>query len=80
MPAARRWNGEHLNANGVWKLIRDKGKFSPQETEHIRGCERCNDWVARFADMARKAGFRVAFEIPRKVSADPPWGSTPCQE
>jgi hypothetical protein len=58
--------GEHLNANRVWRLIRDNGKFSPQETEHIRGCEHCADWVASFAEMARKAGFRIAFQIPSK--------------
>ncbi len=66
MPAAlQRSKEEHLNANRVWTLIRDTGKFSPQEADHIRQCDRCRDWVTGFAEMARKAGFRIAFEIPR---------------
>ncbi len=60
---------EHLNANRVWELIRDGGKFTPTEASHMGACNHCIDWVSKFSDMARKAGFKIAFEIPKRPKA-----------
>jgi hypothetical protein len=56
--------GEHLNANRVWTLIRDSGTFTSQETTHLKSCAHCNEWVAGFVNLARKAGFKINLQIP----------------
>lgn len=60
---------EHLNANRVWGLIRDNETFAMDESSHMSGCIHCIEWVTNFADMARKAGFKIAFEIPPRPKA-----------
>jgi hypothetical protein len=55
---------DHLNANTVWKLIRDGGEFTIEETSHMRGCNLCIEWVTSFSALARRSGFKIAFEIP----------------
>jgi hypothetical protein len=55
---------EHLHPNRGWALIRDKGKLTPAETEHLRVCESCHGWLSKFSSLARKAGFSIKFEIP----------------
>jgi hypothetical protein len=62
--------GEHLHPHRGWALIRDRGKLSPEETAHLRTCSSCNDWLTKFADLARKAGFTISFEIPKKTGTD----------
>ena len=56
---------EHLHPNRGWALIRDKGQFTLAETEHLQACEVCHDWILSFAELARKSGFTISFEIPR---------------
>jgi hypothetical protein len=63
----------HLHPNRGWALIRDRGKLSPEETEHLRTCLSCNFWLAKFSSLARKAGFPITFEIPaleKKAGSD----------
>jgi hypothetical protein len=55
---------EHLNANTIWKLIRDGGQFPVEEATHLRGCNQCIEWVTNFAGLARSSGFKITFEIP----------------
>jgi hypothetical protein len=63
----------HLHPNRGWALIRDRGKLSTEETEHLRTCPSCNFWLAKFSSLARNAGFPISFEIPaleKKADAD----------
>jgi hypothetical protein len=55
---------DHLESRRAWTLIRDKGELSPGEVAHLRGCAHCNSWFTNFAELARKAGFEIAFKIP----------------
>ena len=55
---------EHLNPNRGWTLIRDGGQFTPAEITHLNTCEQCNEWLSLFIYLARKAGFRLDFEVP----------------
>ncbi len=57
---------EHLTATRAWALIRDNGKLEPDETLHLDQCEACCDWFQGFHDMAKKAGFKLSMEIPKK--------------
>jgi predicted anti-sigma-YlaC factor YlaD len=54
----------HLTAGRAWALIRDRGQFTLPEIGHLHYCTVCNNWLSKFATMARKAGFEIAFEIP----------------
>ena len=55
---------EHLTAERGWALIRDRGQLAPPELAHLHYCKICNEWLTLFASIARKAGFKIAFEIP----------------
>jgi hypothetical protein len=55
---------KHFESHRAWTLIRDKGQLSPAETEHLRECKHCHLWFSNFAELARKAGFEIAFKIP----------------
>jgi len=35
------------------------------EIEHLQTCEACHDWISGFAELARKSGFTITFQIPR---------------
>jgi hypothetical protein len=54
----------HLHPNRGWALIRDKGKLSPEEIEHLRSCATCNFWLEKFCGLARNAGFTISFRVP----------------
>jgi hypothetical protein len=60
----------HLHSNRGWTLVRDKAQLSPDEVEHIEYCERCHGWLAGFFDMARRAGFQVACNLPKLKKRD----------
>jgi hypothetical protein len=55
---------EHLSATRGWELVRTRGQFTYEESVHIAGCETCNDWMARFVEMAKRAGFEIRLWIP----------------
>jgi len=57
---------EHLQSHRGWTLVRDKDKLTDVETEHLAECDRCRAWLIGFTEMARRAGFEIGFEIPRK--------------
>jgi hypothetical protein len=47
-----------------WTLIRDGEVITQEEAAHLECCPGCNDWLAGFMTLARKAGFPISFEIP----------------
>jgi predicted anti-sigma-YlaC factor YlaD len=55
---------EHLHPNRGWTLIRDSGRFTPAEIAHLKDCSQCSEWIALFAELARKAGFIFDFGSP----------------
>ena len=55
---------EHFGSERGWLLIRDGGALTDGEIRHLEHCRACNEWLDTFAQLARKAGFRIAFEIP----------------
>ena len=59
---------EHLTATRAWHLVRDNLKLDPSETIHLDQCDSCCDWMQRFYQMAKRAGFKLSVEIPEKKS------------
>jgi len=55
---------EHLNPNRGWTLIRDGGRFTNSEIAHLRECQQCSDWLSRFTELARNAGFKLHLDSP----------------
>jgi predicted anti-sigma-YlaC factor YlaD len=60
---------EHLSPERGWALIRDRGQLTSSETEHLRYCQSCNEWLSSFVANARKSGFTITFEIPKLRNA-----------
>jgi hypothetical protein len=54
----------HLQPHRGWALIRDGGALTQVEFTHLEHCQRCNDWLVTFVNLARKTGFHISFEIP----------------
>jgi hypothetical protein len=61
---------KHLDPHRGWALIRDCGRPTSAEWNHLEDCRGCNDWFISFATLARKAGFQVSFEIPEYKCPD----------
>jgi predicted anti-sigma-YlaC factor YlaD len=55
---------EHISPDRGWLLIRDSGQLTEPEVGHLYCCSVCNDWITTFTRLARKAGFRISFDIP----------------
>lgn len=54
----------HLHPHRGWALIRDDGKFTPEEIDHLNQCAQCHGWLTKFTSLARESGFRITFKIP----------------
>ena len=57
----------HLGPAQAISLMRDGGRFTPGEVEHLKYCESCHEWIAAFADLGRKAGLKYRLELPYKL-------------
>jgi hypothetical protein len=55
---------EHLHPHRGWALIRDDGRLTPEEIEHLQKCTQCHSWLTKFTSLARESGFKITFKIP----------------
>ena len=55
---------QHLDPERGLALIRDAGRLGPAEHAHLLRCCLCNGWLSGLVAMARKAGFKITFEVP----------------
>jgi predicted anti-sigma-YlaC factor YlaD len=56
---------EHLQWERAWTLVREgNDKLTDSENNHLRECHVCNDWFSTFTHLARRVGFKIAFDIP----------------
>jgi hypothetical protein len=55
---------KHLQASRGWSLVRNKLELTPAEKQHLQHCDRCHYWLSGFTEIARRAGFEIAYTIP----------------
>jgi predicted anti-sigma-YlaC factor YlaD len=55
---------EHVSLERGSVLIREGLRPTAAELGHLQYCQTCNEWLTRFAESVRKAGFDVTLKIP----------------
>jgi predicted anti-sigma-YlaC factor YlaD len=56
---------KHLQAPRGWALVRNKLQLTLSEAQHLQQCDQCHDWFSGFTEMARRAGFEIAYTVPK---------------
>jgi len=55
---------EHLEPERGLALICEGGNLRPAEQGHLLRCCECNAWLSGLADLARRVGLTIEFEVP----------------
>ena len=56
----------HFTPKTVTAMI-ESNRLSPDQLQHARSCDNCNEWLRAFAAVASAEGKKIAFEIPTQA-------------
>jgi len=62
--------GKHMNPERAAAVIFGGKHLTLRESDHLRSCEHCHQWVIAFTELARLSNVEIKTRIPELKKAD----------